>query len=76
MRKLHRHTHGEKHILGGVFSGLGEWMEVSPGILRVGFAVFLFFGGIIPAVLLYFAAMFLIKKHPHGDSQPVDHLAH
>lgn len=67
MRKLYRHTHGEKHIVGGVFSGLGEWMEVNPGILRIGFLIMLFIGGIIPATLLYFAAMLLMKKRPETE---------
>ncbi len=64
MRKLHRHTRGDRHIVGGVLSGLADWLEIHPGILRAGFIVLLIASGGIPAILLYFAAMFLIKKHP------------
>ncbi len=64
MRKLYRHTRGEKHVAGGVLSGIAEWLEIHPGILRAGFIVMLVVTGGIPAILLYFAAMFLIKKHP------------
>ncbi len=64
MRKLYRHTRGEKHIVGGVLSGLADWLEIHPGILRAGFIVLLIVSGGIPAILLYFAIMFLMKKHP------------
>ncbi len=71
MRKLYRHSRGEKHVVGGVISGVAEWLEVSPGIIRAGFIVLLFVSGVIPAVLLYFAAMFLMKRHPDDRNQKV-----
>ena len=67
MRKLYRRTTDERHLLGGVFTGLGEWLEVSPGILRVGFIALTILGGIVPGILLYFATMLLIKKHPDDE---------
>ncbi len=71
MRKLYRHSRGEKHVVGGVFSGIGEWLEVHPGILRAGFIVLLIASGGIPAILLYFAAMFLMKKHPDDKKEKI-----
>ncbi len=71
MRKLYRHTKGERHIAGGVFSGLGEWLEVNPGILRVGYIVLAIFSGVIPAVLLYLAAMLMIRKHPAHEVRDI-----
>jgi len=64
MKKLYRHhnaVHGSP-VASGIFSGLGEWMEVSPGILRVGYIVLAVVTGVIPAVLLYFAFHFMIPK--------------
>jgi phage shock protein PspC (stress-responsive transcriptional regulator) len=64
MKKIYRH-HSEQHgspVLSGIFSGLGEWMEVSPGILRVGYIVLAIATGILPAVLLYLIFHFLIPK--------------
>jgi phage shock protein C len=64
MKKLYRHhenSHGTP-IFSGIFSGLGEWMEVSPGILRVGYILLAIITGIIPAVLLYLMFHFLIAK--------------
>lgn len=65
MKKLYRHGHDRGHgtpVLSGIFSGLGEWMEVSPGILRVGYVVLAIITGILPAVLLYLIFHFLIPR--------------
>ena len=63
MKKLYRH-HGEHGtpVVSGIFSGLGEWMEVSPGILRLGYIVLGILVGILPAILLYLIFHFLIPK--------------
>lgn len=60
MKKLHRSDNSK--VASGVFGGLGEWMEVSPGILRVGYIVLMVLTGILPGLLLYFAAHYLIPK--------------
>lgn len=67
MKPLYRHPHDSNHgspVLSGIFSGLGEWMEVSPGILRFGYIVLAIITGVLPAVLLYLIFHFLLpKKH-------------
>lgn len=60
MKKLYKSDRSQ--VASGIFGGLGEWMEVSPGILRVGFIVLIIITGIIPGILLYFIAHFLIPK--------------
>jgi phage shock protein C len=63
MKQLYRHRGGHgTPVASGIFSGLGEWMEVSPGILRVGYIVLAIITGILPAILLYFAFHFLIPE--------------
>lgn len=65
MKPLYRHAHDSGHgspVLSGIFSGLGEWMEVSPGILRVGYIVLAVITGVLPAVLLYLIFHFLLPK--------------
>lgn len=71
MRKLYRHTQGERHIAGGVFSGLGDWLEVNPGILRVGYIVLALISGVIPGILLYLAAMLMMRKHPDHEIRDI-----
>ncbi len=62
MKKLHKH---DEPLVSGIFGGIGEWMEVSPGILRIGYIILAVITGILPAILLYFIAHFLISKKPH-----------
>jgi phage shock protein PspC (stress-responsive transcriptional regulator) len=50
----------------GILGGVGEWMEVSPWLLRAGYVVIALFTGIIPAIALYFILHFLI---PHQGSR-------
>jgi phage shock protein PspC (stress-responsive transcriptional regulator) len=64
MKKLYRH-HQKEHgtpVVSGIFSGLGEWMEVSPGVLRLGYIFLGILTGILPAIALYFAFHYLIPK--------------
>ena len=60
MKKLYKNK--EKQVASGVFAGLGEWMEVSPGILRLGYIVLAVLTGILPAIFLYLIAHFLIPE--------------
>lgn len=63
MKQLYRHRGANgTPIASGIFSGLGEWMEVSPGILRLGYIVLAIITGVIPAIFLYAIAHFLIPE--------------
>lgn len=75
MKKLYRSR--TSRIASGVFGGLGEWMEVNPNILRIGYIIIAIITSIIPALVIYAVAHFLIpteeeqikernkQKHPH-----------
>jgi phage shock protein C len=71
-KKLYRSTHEDKHIAAGVFEGMGEWLGVQPGILRVGFIVLALLSGVIPAVLIYFATVFLLEEKPKHSVIDID----
>lgn len=60
MKKLHKSK--DSRIVSGVFGGLSEWMEVSPGILRTGYIVLILITGIIPGLLVYWLAHTLLEK--------------
>ena len=62
MKKLYRHKDHGTPVISGIFSGLGDWMEVSPGVLRVGYIVLAIVTGILPALLVYLVFHFLIPK--------------
>lgn len=60
MKKLYKSK--DSRAISGIFGGVGEWMEVSPGILRVGYFVLAVITFVWPAVLLYIILHFLV---PH-----------
>ena len=48
-------------MVGGVLSGLADYAEVSPYILRIGWIVLILFFN-VAAILTYFALMFSLPK--------------
>jgi phage shock protein PspC (stress-responsive transcriptional regulator) len=63
-RKLYRSN--ERRVVGGVAGGLAEYFNIDPLIVRLLFAVGLFFGG---ATLLAYLVMWVcIPRDPFGDT--------
>ncbi len=60
MKKYTRSTNNK--ILFGVFGGLGEYYETDPTIYRLIGLLLFFLSGIIPFILVYIAAIFLVPK--------------
>lgn len=60
MKKLYKSD--KSMVASGIFGGLGEWMEVSPGILRLGYIVLMLITGILPGLFLYLVAHFIIPR--------------
>ena len=58
MKKLYRIKKDKKWS--GVFTGLGEYFGIDPVLLRVLFVLVLFVTGVVPALLAYFVAIFII----------------
>ena len=48
----------------GVFGGLGKYFDIDPTILRLLWVVVTIFSGILPGVLIYIIAIFLVPKEP------------
>ena len=55
-------------ILGGVCGGLGEYFDIDPALIRLGFVAALLFGGSGP--ILYLIAWLIIPSE--GDIQEVE----
>ncbi len=60
MRKLYRNK--KTRIVSGILGGLGEWMEVTPLIVRIGYIALILLTGIIPGIALYFILHFIIPQ--------------
>jgi phage shock protein C len=62
MKKLYR---SEKDtIVAGILGGFGEYFDVDPTILRLGFVVLVLITGIFPGVIAYIIAYFIIPDRP------------
>jgi len=60
MKKLYRSKENKK--LAGVLGGLGEYLEVDPAILRLTWIVLTVFSGVVPGVIAYFIALFVVPN--------------
>ena len=61
MKKLHRSTTNK--MIAGVCGGLGEYFNIDPTIVRVGFVVLALPGG-FPGVIPYLILAVIIPKNP------------
>lgn len=64
MKKLYKSR--ENKVFAGVIGGIGEYYNVDPVILRLGWLVILFFTGLFPGILLYVISIFVV---PHKSEQ-------
>ena len=62
-RKLYRSS--DNKIIGGVCGGLAEYMNIDPTVVRLSTALLFLFTGIMPGVLVYIIALFIIPLRSH-----------
>lgn len=60
MKKLYKSR--ENRVISGVCSGIAEYFDIDPVLVRVLFVLFFFFGG--SAVLAYIIGMIIIPENP------------
>jgi phage shock protein C len=61
-KKLYRSE--KNRILAGILGGLGEYFDVDPTVLRLGWLLVFVFTGIFPGLLTYFFAILIVPKKP------------
>ncbi|RLC31673.1 PspC domain-containing protein [Candidatus Woesebacteria bacterium] len=61
-KKLYRSS--ENKILAGIIGGLGEYFDIDPTVLRLGWLFVFVFTGIFPGLLAYFVAILIVPKKP------------
>lgn len=64
----------DDRIIAGVFSGLGEYFDIDPVLLRLTYIVLLVVTAFVPGVIIYILAMFVMPPAPllHADYEHVD----
>ena len=48
----------------GIMGGLGEYFNLDPMLLRLGWVVLVFITGILPGLFAYVIAFFIVPKRP------------
>ncbi len=54
-------------VLSGVLGGLGDYYDIDPTILRLGFLIIVLMSGLFPGVIAY---MHHTEKHEHKHEEP------
>jgi len=62
MKKLYRSR--ENKIFSGIIGGIGEYLDVDPTILRLIFILIILATGIIPGIIAYIVALFIVPEKP------------
>lgn len=52
----------KNRILAGIFGGLGEYFDIDPTVLRLGWLLVFVFTGIFPGFLAYIIAIFIVPS--------------
>ena len=63
MKKLYRSR--RDRIICGVIGGVGEYFEIDPTLLRLVWLVIVIFSGVVPGLIVYILACFIVPRH-HG----------
>jgi phage shock protein C len=64
MKKLYKSR--DNKVVAGVLGGMGEYFEVDPVLLRVGYIFLMIFTAGVPGVIAYALAAFVIPDKPES----------
>jgi len=62
MKKLYRSDTNK--IFAGIIGGLGEYFNVDPTVLRLLWVILLLVTGVLPCLVAYLIALFIVPKKP------------
>lgn len=61
-KRLYRTEKGK--VWAGIFSGMAEYFDIDPVLLRIGWVAFMLGTGVFPGLLFYLIAWLIIPKEP------------
>ena len=70
MKKLYRSQHNKKFA--GIIGGIGEYYDVDPTLIRLGWLLLVIFTGIVPGLIIYLIAAFIVPRghaYHHSDKE-------
>ena len=62
MKKLHRSNSNK--IFAGIIGGVGEYFDIDPVILRLLWLLMVISTGIVPGVIVYLFAIYIVPRKP------------
>lgn len=62
MKKLYKSK--DNKVVLGLLGGVGEYFDVDPLVIRIGFVVVALLSHLYPAIILYFIISLFIPSHP------------
>lgn len=65
MKRVYRST--QNSIVAGICGGLGEYYHVDPTLIRLGYLFLTAFTGVVPGLIAYIIAMFIVPEREHMD---------
>ena len=66
MKRLYRSDSNK--VFAGIFGGLGEYFEVDPVMLRLGFVFLVICTAFVPGIIAYILAAFIVPKKPDAGA--------
>ncbi len=64
MKRLYRSR--DNRVFSGVIGGIGEYLDVDPVLLRLLWVLIFISTAIIPGIVVYIIAIFVVPKRPHN----------
>lgn len=61
MKRLYRSR--QNRIIAGIIGGVGDYFEIDPSLLRLVWLVVVVFSGVVPGLVVYILACFVIPRH-------------
>jgi len=68
-KRLYRSS--KNKVVAGIIGGIGEYFEIDPVILRLGYILLTAISGFLPCIVAYIIAMFVVPKPPHSPEKEV-----
>ncbi len=59
-------------VVAGVIGGLGEYFDIDPTILRLGYILIAIVTALVPSVIAYIIAALIVPHKPHHKIHHVD----
>lgn len=59
-KKLYKSS--ENNVFAGIMGGIGEYFDIDPVILRVGWLLLSSLTGFVPGIIAYIIAIFVVPK--------------